>query len=561
MVDDGARVVPIVIPAYKPGPSLPVLVENLLCHTDAPIVIVDDGSGSDCAIYFEQASRSARVHLVKHAVNLGKGTALKAGMNYALACFPDAAGVVTADADGQHGYEDIVRVAARVAANPGALVMGVRQFTGDVPLRSRIGNGLTRVLMQVLIGHRLADTQTGLRGVPAHLIPHLLHLQSSGYDFELDMLIACKHQGCAVIQEPIRTIYLEGNKSSHFHPIFDSMRIYFLLFRFSVLSLLTATLDNIVFALMFGATGSIARSQIAARLVAMTFNYLGARTMVFHSRQRHAVVLTKYVALVLVNGLVSYALIRWLHGSFGVGTITAKLLAEGLLFIANFAIQRDFVFTRRESTGATDWDTYYTSVPATAKLTRRYTTAILLDAIKRYAAPASPDSPFSILEIGGANSCFVDRILAGVGCARYDVVDTNRYGLDLLQNRLGDRGIVHLHEKSVLGLTLDRTADVVFSVGLVEHFDPARTRQAILAHFDVLRTGGTAIITFPTPTLLYRIARGFIETIGMWKFPDERPLEPPEVIAAIRGRADILFQQTMWPLILTQYIIVARKRA
>jgi putative flippase GtrA len=522
---------------------------------------VDDGSGSDFAIWFDEAAQSDQVHLVRHAVNLGKGAALKAGMNFALASFPGVIGVVTADADGQHEAEDIVRVVNRLRVSQGALVMGVRAFTGDVPLRSRIGNNITRVLMRLLIGQRLTDTQTGLRGVPVALIYHLLRLQSCGYEFELDMLIACKHQGYPVLQEPIRTIYLEENKSSHFDPILDSMRIYFLLFRFGMLSLLTAALDNIVFALMFRTTGSIAESQTVGRLIAMIFNYLGARTAVFHSRQRHAIVLPKYVSLVVINGLLSYALIHVISERIGIGTIYAKLIAEGLLFIANFAIQRDFVFTRRQATGsATDWDTYYTNVPATARITRKYTTAMLLDAIRRHAAPAAADASFSILEIGGANSCFIESILAETGCAHYDVVDTNHYGLELLQNRMGDRGIVHLHEVSVLGLKMDRTADVVFSVGLVEHFDPPRTREAVLAHFEVLRPGGTAIITFPTPTLLYRITRGFLEMIGMWKFPDERPLKPPEVIAAIRGRADILIQKTLWPLMLTQYMIVARKR-
>jgi glycosyltransferase involved in cell wall biosynthesis len=546
------------IPAYQPGETLAALIDELIGLGAADIVVVDDGSGPQFAAVFDRIAD--RVHLVRHAVNLGKGAALKTGLNYALVHFPDAAGVVTADADGQHEPADILKVACTLRRNPGALVMGVRAFAGDVPLRSRAGNGLTRVLMHLLIGQRLADTQTGLRGVPSPLIPHLLRLQSSGYEFELDMLIACKHQGSPVLQEPIRTIYLEGNRSSHFHPIFDSMRIYFLLFRFSVLSLLTAGLDNLIFALTFHSTGSIGQSQIAARLVAMLFNYAGARTMVFHSRQRHAIVLPKYVSLVVANGFLSYALIQLIHGRLGTGTIAAKLIAEGLLFIANFAIQRDFVFTRRKRTGAaTDWDSYYTSVPATAKLTRRYTTAVLVDAIKRHAAPTASESRYSILEIGGANSCFLDSILAKVGCARYDVVDTNHYGLSLLANRI-DKGIVHLHETSVLGLSLDRKADVVFSVGLVEHFDPPQTREAVLAHFDVLRDGGTAIITFPTPTLLYRATRRFIEAIGMWKFPDERPLEPPEVIAAIRDRADVLYQKTLWPLMLTQHLVVARKR-
>lgn len=554
--------VPILIPAYQPGETLESLVNALLTAGDNPVIIVDDGSGLPYSATFQAASTDARVHVVHHAVNLGKGAALKTGLNYALVHFPNAAGVVTADADGQHHPEDILRITGALTESPDALIMGVRAFTGAVPLRNRIGNHLTRVLTRLLIGQRLADTQTGLRGIPATLIPHLLQLPASGYEFELDMLIACKHRGCRVLEEPIRTIYVDGNKTSHFHPIFDSMRIYFLLLRFSILSLLTALLDNLVFVVSIGLTGSIGQAQIAARLVAMIFNYLGARALVFHSRQRHAVVLPKYVSLVIVNGCVSYALIQLLHGRFGVGTIAAKLLAESVLFIANFAIQRDFVFTRRKpSPAATDWDSYYDRVPTTAKLTRRYTTAVLVDAIKRYAVTDAATSRVSILEIGGANSCFLDSILASVACERYDVVDTNAYGLKLLEKRLGNSGIVHLHENSVLGLSLDREVDLVFSVGLVEHFQPEQTREAVAAHFDALRSGGIAIITFPTPTLLYRVTRRFIEFLGMWKFPDERPIEPPEVIATIRERADVLWQKTLWPLMLTQHLIVARKRA
>jgi len=103
-------------------------------------------------------------------------------------------------------------------------------------------------------------------------------------------------------------------------------------------------------------------------------------------------------------------------------------------------------------------------------------------------------------------------------------------------------------------------ADLVFSVGLVEHFKPSETRAAVLAHFDYLRPGGTAIITFPTPTPLYRVTRGFIEELGMWRFPDERPLRPQEVMDAIRVRGEVIWEKMLWPLMLTQYLIVARKR-
>jgi SAM-dependent methyltransferase len=103
-------------------------------------------------------------------------------------------------------------------------------------------------------------------------------------------------------------------------------------------------------------------------------------------------------------------------------------------------------------------------------------------------------------------------------------------------------------------------ADLVFSVGLIEHFDPADTRKAVQAHFDALRPGGVAILSFPTPTLLYRTTRRVIELLGMWKFHDERPLTPREVTASIEECGDVLTSKTLWPLLLTQELIVARKR-
>jgi len=204
---------------------------------------------------------------------------------------------------------------------------------------------------------------------------------------------------------------------------------------------------------------------------------------------------------------------------------------------------------------ATDWDSYYQSVPSTAKLTRRYTTRTLLSCIRQYAGTG----PLAIVEIGGANSCFLDSILAAIPCRSYDVVDTNSYGLSLLEKR-ADSKVVRLHEQSVLSLSMDVKADLVYSVGLVEHFEPAETRRAVLAHFEPLRAGGIVIVTFPTPTWLYRASRRSIEMAGMWKFPDERPLKPEEVRRTLRERGEVLFEKTLWPLMLTQHLIVARKR-
>ncbi len=114
-----------------------------------------------------------------------------------------------------------------------------------------------------------------------------------------------------------------------------------------------------------------------------------------------------------------------------------------------------------------------------------YTTAALVRTIRRYAQ-APEGRALAMVEIGGANSCFLDRMLGEFGPRSYEVVDTNQYGLKLLTRMANAGGPLHLHRESVLSMSLPPKADVVFSVGLVEHFSPKDTREAVLAHFDVL---------------------------------------------------------------------------
>jgi glycosyltransferase involved in cell wall biosynthesis len=252
----------IIVPAYQPSAALPALVRELI-GAGRRVVVVDDGSGPAFRALFDSLPAEATV--LRHGVNLGKGAALRTAMNFVLVTYPDAPGVITADGDGQHLVADILRVAEFVTEGSSALVLGVRAFTGEVPWRSRFGNSVTRLLVRFLVGTSISDTQTGLRGIPRSLMEALLRLTSNGYEFELDMLVLVKHRGDAIREVPIQTVYIDNNKSSHFDPIRDSLKIYFVLLRFGLLSLSTALLDNVVFFVAYRATGYIGASQVLAR--------------------------------------------------------------------------------------------------------------------------------------------------------------------------------------------------------------------------------------------------------------------------------------------------------
>ena len=227
--------------------------------------------------------------------------------------------MITADADGQHVPEDIVRVRDRFRQDSGTLVLGSRAFDRDVPLRSRIGNTITRWAMRALVGEQLSDTQTGLRAIPREFAAGLMNLPTARYEFELDMLMAAREQSVGVVEEPIQTVYEAGNSSSHFNPLFDSMRIYFVLLRFCSTSLFTALIDNIVFFFAYRSGLGLFASQIAGRAFAVLFNYFAVRSAVFCARDAHRIALPKFLSLVAVSGTAAYFGIRALVASTDAG--------------------------------------------------------------------------------------------------------------------------------------------------------------------------------------------------------------------------------------------------
>ncbi len=344
----------VVIPAYNPDHRLWGLVEEL-CREDrfAAIIVVDDGSRGDCQPLFARLAALPRVTVLHHAVNRGKGAALKTGLNHFCRTMPEGGGVITADADGQHLPADLRRVADRLARAPDSLVLGTRQFGGGaVPLRSRLGNLVSKYSFWGLWGEKLDDTQSGLRGIPQRLAQQLLGLKHCGYEFELDVLVHCRRAGVPIVACPIATVYLDANRSSHFRPLRDSLRIYAVFLRFIAASLVTAAVDYCVFLLVFRALGTLLGAQAMARLASIGVNFLLARQAVFRSRGRVIRSLAKFVLLVAVMGAVSYCLIRTAMYALGWHVIVAKMASELLLYLANFVIQRDFIFRDAAATSA-----------------------------------------------------------------------------------------------------------------------------------------------------------------------------------------------------------------
>ena len=206
--DDIAIVIPVCDPDAVRFPSLVRRLRVDFAH----VVVVDDGSAEGREAF--DAVRGDVDAVLVHETNRGKGAALRTAFAWAQEKLPRLAGVVTVDGDGQHDPEDVRRVAEELAREPnGGLVLGVRSFSGNVPFRSRLGNFWTRGLFRLVTGLSVSDTQTRLLAIPG-----------DRYEYEIRMLADARRHPAPPREVSVRTIYLDGNASSHYRPLRDTFR-------------------------------------------------------------------------------------------------------------------------------------------------------------------------------------------------------------------------------------------------------------------------------------------------------------------------------------------------
>lgn len=340
----------IIVPVYNPSDGFQSFMESLVAraHDERCIVVlVNDGCDSAFDAAFSALAALDHVRIYRHESNLGKGAALKTGFAALAKLCPVVRGAITADADGQHSIDDIFAVLKEGQADHTSLTLGTRNFDQDVPLRSRVGNMVTHMVFYVLTAIKLGDTQTGLRFVPGVYFKDMCDIKSSGYAFEMEMLLWAKHKDVKLRTKAISTIYLDGNSGSHFRPFIDSIKIYAVLFKQALSSIATSAVDLLMFSLFFYLSGGLLfLANAFSRTMSFPVYYFLNRDFVFKQKALGFHPVPKLVCVIFISGVVSYLLQSALLRAFGWPEILSKALIETFMFFVNFVILRDFVFKR-----------------------------------------------------------------------------------------------------------------------------------------------------------------------------------------------------------------------
>lgn len=209
----------IIIPTYNNDKTLKRVIDGVLDITDN-IVVINDGSTDNTKTILDTYPQ---IHCVHFKKNCGKGKALREGFKKAKTLGYRYG--ITIDSDGQHYPDDIPVFLNEIEKEGEALLIGSRNMNQEgVPKKSSFGNKFSSFWFWVETGIKLNDTQSGFRLYPLEKINNI-SFYTSKFEFEIEVIVKAAWRGIKVKNVPIKVLYDEAERVSHFRPFKDFTRI------------------------------------------------------------------------------------------------------------------------------------------------------------------------------------------------------------------------------------------------------------------------------------------------------------------------------------------------
>jgi glycosyltransferase involved in cell wall biosynthesis len=199
----------VVVPAYQEASTIELAHERLAAElkrleTSYEIIVVSDGSTDDTALR-AQSTELAALTVVEYHPNQGKGHALRFGVDRSRGEI-----IVFIDGDLDIHPSGITRLLQQLSDDVYAVVASKvhPEATVQYPAFRRFQSQVFRRLVRGLFSLDVADTQTGLKVFRREVLERCLPLvHSSGFLFDLELLVLANDAGYAVTEGPVDLDY------------------------------------------------------------------------------------------------------------------------------------------------------------------------------------------------------------------------------------------------------------------------------------------------------------------------------------------------------------------
>ncbi|NOZ60134.1 MAG: glycosyltransferase family 2 protein [Calditrichaeota bacterium] len=212
-----AKEICAIIPAFNAEKTIGAVIRGVNRYLPPEqIVVVNDGSADAT----ETIARKQGAVVLNNGKNRGKGFSLRRGFHFAIENNFSAA--LCIDADMQHDPADIPKFLACFNQTDADLILGSRIHNlKDMPLDRQFSNQTTSLLISLLTGVRVRDSQSGYRLIKTSVLKKII-LHSNRYETESELLVKTLKSGFRVTHVPIKTIYNQA--PSHIHRLRDTIR-------------------------------------------------------------------------------------------------------------------------------------------------------------------------------------------------------------------------------------------------------------------------------------------------------------------------------------------------
>ena len=206
--------VSVIIPAYDEIQTIDEILARVEAVAfDKEIVVVDDCSRDGTRERLREIAASGRIRVVEHAVNQGKGAALRTG-------FKEAQGeiVVIQDADLEYDPNDLLRVIKPIQDGIADVSYGSRFIGGDshrvLYFWHSLGNRMLTLLSNMLTDLNLTDMEVCYKAFRREIIEQI-EIEEDRFGFEPEITAKVARLGARIYEVGIayhgRT-YEDGKK-------------------------------------------------------------------------------------------------------------------------------------------------------------------------------------------------------------------------------------------------------------------------------------------------------------------------------------------------------------